>query len=480
MPENKSQYKSEKMGKIFKKIFSLFFFLQVLTFQSYLYPQIAAEDHVTDTVQCTENIKQSYALYRPAQYDNKKRWPVILIFDPSARGRTGVNTFLEAGRKYGFILACSNNSRNGPMEDNFTAAAAMLKDVEKRFSVDQRRIYVAGFSGGSRFATAFAAMEKRISGVIGCGAALPNDRNYIPSVNSNFIYYGLAGTRDMNYIEMHDLPGFFSNRTRVISYLRIFSGGHQWPDSDLITEAVEWLVIQAMNMKIVPADQTFLSYIENKTQNLINAQLSAGNQPDAIMYMRFATRDFQGTAFASRMTQLLSDSEKSPESKTAIRKRKKIFETEQETREKCLNYLEENVNSGSFPDSALVWWKNETRALIKLRNKGSPENSQMASRVLNFISILCFEQGTSFYRDGLYSHAAFLFEICTLSDSENQNNYYNLARSLAGSGKSWESVDALSAAINHGFNSRKMVESDPVFVKIRNDARYKALILKMK
>jgi hypothetical protein len=67
-----------------------------------------------------------------------------------------------------------------------------------------------------------------------------------------------------------------------------------------------------------------------------------------------------------------------------------------------------------------------------------------------------------------------------LSDSENQNNYYNLARSLAGSGKSKESVDALSAAMSHGFNSRKTVESDPVFGMIRNDARYKALIFKMK
>jgi fructoselysine-6-P-deglycase FrlB-like protein len=76
--------------------------------------------------------------------------------------------------------------------------------------------------------------------------------------------------------------------------------------------------------------------------------------------------------------------------------------------------------------------------------------------------------------------AAFLFEICTLSDSENQNNYYNLARSLAGSGKSKESVDALSAARNHGFNSRITVESDPAFGKIRDDTRYKALILKMK
>jgi hypothetical protein len=468
------------MGTIFKKIFSLFFFIQVFASQSFLFSQVSAKDQITDTVQCRDEIGQSYALYQPAQYDNKKSWPVILIFDPSARGRTGVSTFIEAGRKYGFILACSNNSRNGPPEDNFTAAAAMLEDVEERFTVDHRRIYAAGFSGGSRFAMAFTVKEKRISGVIGCGAGLPNDRNYLPSGNSDFLYYGLIGTRDMNYLEMHDLPGFLNNQTRVISYLRTFSGGHQWPDSDLITEAVEWFVLKAMNRKIIPADQTFLSYIENKIQNLINSQLSAGNQADAIMYMRFAIRDFKGTPFVSRMTQLLTDFEQSDEYHMATNKWNKMAATELERKEKYLNYLSEIVNSVSLPDSASAWWKNETRVLIRLRDNGSPENSQMASRVLNFISILCSEQGTSYYRHRLYAQAAFLFEICTLSDSENQNNYFNLARSLAGSGKSKESVDALSAAMNHGFNSRKTVESDPAFGKIRDDTRYKALILKMK
>ena len=469
-----------KMETIFKKIFSLFFFLQAFTSQSFLFSQVSDKDQITDTVQCRNEIGQSYALYRPAQYDNKKSWPVILIFDPAARGKTGVSTFIEAGRKYGFILACSNNSRNGPLQDNFAAAATMFQDVEERFTVDQKRIYAAGFSGGSRFAMAFAVKEKKISGVIGCGAGLPNDRNYLPSGNTDFLYYGLAGTRDMNYLEMHDLLGFFSSKTRVISYFRTFPGGHQWPGSDLITEAVEWLVLQTMNRKIIPADRTFLSYVENKTQNLINSQLSAGNQADAIMYMRFAARDFQGTPFASGMTKLLTDSEKSAEYQKAIRKWNKMAATEQEKKEKYLNYLSEIVNSGSLPDSASVWWRNETRELIRLRDKGSPEISQMASRVLNFISILCSEQGTSYYRNRFYAQAAFMFEICTLSDSENPNNYYNLARSLAGSGKSKESVDALSAAMNHGFNSRKTVESDPAFGKIRGDTRYKALILKMK
>jgi pimeloyl-ACP methyl ester carboxylesterase len=461
-----------------KKLIIIIFFSLAST--SLSFAQVPGKDQITDTVKCRDVSGQSYALYLPAQYDNKNSWPVILIFDPSARGRTGVSTFIEAGRKYGFILACSNNSRNGPLGDNLTAASSMLRDVEERFTADKRRIYAAGFSGGSRFAMAFAIKEKKISGVIGCGAGLPNDRNFLPTGTSDFFYYGLAGTRDMNYPEMHDLSGFLGNQTRVISYLRTFSGGHEWPGPDLITDAVEWLILQSMNRKIIPADQTFLSYFENKTQILINSQLSSGNQVDAIMYMRFAARDFQGTPFASRMTKLLTDSEKSSEYQTAIRKWDKMAATEQAKKEKYLNYLSEIVNSGLLPDSASFWWQNETKALKLLREKGSTENSQMASRVMNFISILCSEQGTSYYRSRLYEQATFLFKICTLSDSENPNNYFNLARSLAGSGKVKESVDALTAAVKHGFNSRKMIEADPVFGNIRDDTRYKALILKLK
>ena len=464
------------MRVILKKIFILISL--TVTSQALLFPQ-SAKEQVTDTVKCRDAHGQSYALYTPAQYDNKKSWPVILIFDPSARGRTGVNTFIEAGRKYGFILACSNNSHNGPMGDNFTAAAAMLQDIEERFNVDQKRIYAAGFSGGSRFAMAFAVTEKSISGVIGCGAGLPNDDNYIPSGNSDFLYYGMAGTRDMNYLEMFDLTDFFKKQTRVISYLRTFSGGHQWPGPDLIMEGVEWLVLQTMNRKIIAADQPFLSYVENKTQNLINPMLTAGNKTDAMRYMRFAARDFQGTPFASRMTKILTDSGKSPEYQKTISNWNKMAATEKDRKENFLNYLSQIFKSGSLPDSVSDWCKNETRALIRLRDKGTPENSDMASRVLNFISILCSEQGTSFYKNRVFSQAASLFEICTLSDSGNPNNYYNLAKSLAQSGKSKKSVDALAAAVNHGFNSRKIVEADPAFGNIREDNRYKELIGKM-
>jgi hypothetical protein len=56
---------------------------------------------------------QSYALYLPSTYQPGRRWPVLFVFDPGARGANGVQHFQAAAEQFGYIVACSNNSRNG-------------------------------------------------------------------------------------------------------------------------------------------------------------------------------------------------------------------------------------------------------------------------------------------------------------------------------------------------------------------------------
>ena len=104
----------------------------------------------------------------------------------------------------------------------------------------------------------------------------------------------------------------------------------------------------------------------------------------------------------------------------------------------------------------------------------------MASRLMNFISILCSEQASGYYRQRSYTLSSFLFEICTLSDSENLNNYYNLSRSLSASDNKRGAIDYLNRAVDHGFNSRKAVENEPAFNNIRNEEKYKLLLSRLK
>ena len=443
-------------------------------------PQVYSKGKISDTVKCSNQPNQSYSLYLPSVYSEKSGWPVILIFDPGGQGVIAVEAFRKAAEKYGYILACSHNSRNGPVNTNFAAAGYMLTDLAKKFTLDEKRIYVAGFSGGSRVALGLASSNALIAGVIGCGAGLPNDQRLLPSEKSSFVYYGIAGNRDMNYHEMFDLMTFFNNRTPVISYLRTFDGGHQWPSSEILQEAVEWINLQAMKKKITAVDSAYYSFCSNKIKTLVNNLATTGNQFDAARYLRFAIRDFSGEPVAHEMTRSLTAIEQSKNYIEANRVWLTTASLERNKNENYMSMIGKIVSSGSVSDTSASWWRKEIGSLVEMKDKGTPGKSQMASRLLNFISILCSEQGTTYFRQKKYDISGFFFEICTWSDSENMNNYYNYSRSLSGLNKKREAIEALNQAIGHGYNSRKTVELEPAFSSIRNDEKFKSLLMKMK
>ena len=455
-------------------------FTLLLLFPVSVKAQIFARGRITDTVKCFIHPDYSYSLYLPTVYTEKAKWPAILIFDPGGQGKTAVEVFRKAAEKYGYILACSYNSQNGPLNNNFTAAGNLLKDLAERFTLDEKRIYTAGFSGGSRFALALASSDKIFAGVIGCGAGLPNDKNLLPTASSSFVYYGIAGNRDMNWLEMFDLITFFSTNTQAISYLRTFEGGHQWPSAEIAQEAVEWINLQAMKNKLISTDSGFISAYSDKIKTLVNNLISNGNKFDAARYMQYSIRDFSGTQIAREMTRSLSLLENSKEYREASRDWSKIAYLERGRNENYTSSIMKIVYSGSLSDTTAARWRREVGSLVILKEKGNKPDSEMASRLLNFISILCSEQGTAFYRRKQYDLSVFFFELCTRSDSENMNNYYNLARSLSGSNKKREAIDALNKAVKHGFTVRKTIENEPVFDNIRSDEKFKSLYMKTK
>src|SRR5262245_2339531 len=71
---------------------------------------------VVPDVKCAKDTSQSYALYLPSGYTPSRAWPVILGFDPGGRGTTPVERYQAAAEQYGYIVAGSNNSRNGAPE----------------------------------------------------------------------------------------------------------------------------------------------------------------------------------------------------------------------------------------------------------------------------------------------------------------------------------------------------------------------------
>ena len=99
---------------------------------------------------------------------------VAQIYGPiehtGADGRAMVEKYRTAAEQYGYIVAGSNNSRNGPASISAASPAAMSVDLGRRFAVDPRRLYLTGLSGGARLALQIALTNSSVAGVIASSA----------------------------------------------------------------------------------------------------------------------------------------------------------------------------------------------------------------------------------------------------------------------------------------------------------------------
>jgi dienelactone hydrolase len=253
---------------------------------------------IVDPVQCAEDGAQSYALFLPSAYSHDRPWSVLLAFHPAARGRLMAERFQASAEKYGYIIAASNNSRNGPYEASLAAARAMTADVSRRFSIDPQRVYLTGMSGGARVALAIALSGNKIAGVIASSAGYPDNR---PRASVPFAVFSTAGAEDFNYLEMRQLD----RKLTSPHLLAVFQGGHTLPPEEVAFDALEWMELQAMQSGRRSRDLALAGGILEKRRAGIAA---ATGLAETVYLLQALTADFKGlldvSVEAARLAQM--------------------------------------------------------------------------------------------------------------------------------------------------------------------------------
>jgi len=275
-------------------------------------PAILAQDlprgQIVDEVKCAADPSQSYALYLPSNYSPDRAWSLLVGFHPAARGRAIVETYQAAAEKYGYVVAGSNNSRNGPWQVSAASVQAMSVDLGQRFSIDPKRFYLTGLSGGARVAIGVAAGTKAIAGVIASSAGYPDSQ---PRKTLPFAVFGTAGTEDFNYIEMRVLDRALTTPHRLV----VFEGGHTLPPAPVALEAIEWLELQAMKSGGRPRDEPLIDQLLAKRQQAI----AASSSPAATVHvLEQLASDFSGLRDASAFAVRAAEMSKQKDAKSAL------------------------------------------------------------------------------------------------------------------------------------------------------------------
>jgi tetratricopeptide (TPR) repeat protein len=434
---------------------------------------------IIDTVLCSGNSAGSYSLFLPENYRESIGWPVLFIFDPGARGKFALEKFVPAAKKFGYILAASNNVRNGNFSKMLDDAESMYDDVIKRFNIDRKRIFTAGFSGGSRLAAGFSMNNKEISGVIGCGAGMPNSDFYGPARMSHLIYFGIVGNKDMNYIEMTDLSHLLTD-SGILSYFLVFNGGHEWPSQKNLEFAVGWLELQLMNKGIIPERKDFIN--DFSLQMMLPARQSEADSDivSSEKYYSYAARDLRNSTFLPDILSSLKKMEKSDSYKKSLKESEKNYRKELLKREDYQKAFADIVSNQELTDSIFNWWKIEIHSLnSKIRGKRNSD-SLMACRLLNMLTIASIEYGNNLMSARNYRSAAGFFNVWTICEPDSKNSWYNLARAYSLDEQNDKAVNALDKSVRNGFKSKEAIYKDPAFKLILNDKRFTKLMTGIK
>ena len=191
------------------------------------------------------NTTESFAIYFPKKHHSTERNSIIFIFDPSGNGKGGIAPFIKTAETYNHILVCSNNSKNGLLKTNLDIANRLFDYVLNNYKIDQDKMYLAGFSGGSRLASTIALQTNAFYGVIACGAGISAVDKYILPSNK-FRYAGFVGKKDMNYSEMLENKIWLENNG-FPTELYISNNKHIWPSEEEILTAFDWFEIKKLN-----------------------------------------------------------------------------------------------------------------------------------------------------------------------------------------------------------------------------------------
>ena len=213
------------------------------------------------------NTTDSFAIYFPKKHLSTENNSIVFIFDPSGNGKNGIAPFIKTAETYNHILVCSNNSKNGILKTNLDIANRLFDYVLNNYKIDQNKMYLAGFSGGSRLASTIAIQTGAFYGVIACGAGInAADKFILPS--EKFRYVGFVGKKDMNFSEMKQNKGWLE-KVKFQTELFLSDNKHIWPSEEEILRAFDWFEIEKLNSNIEKNKDIIQEY-KTKCLNVAN------------------------------------------------------------------------------------------------------------------------------------------------------------------------------------------------------------------
>lgn len=429
-------------------------------------------------VTCQADSSQSYALYLPSAYSTSKPWPIIYFFDPGSRGRRPVELYKDLAEKYGFVLAASNNSKNFGADES-KSVNAIWQDTHSRFPLDAHLTYVSGFSGGARVAglMALTCQQCQIAGVIAHGAGYPT--NWSES-KDKLLYFFAVGNQDFNWPEVMTV-----RREREDSGLpyrvRVFPGPHQWAPAAVMQDAIEWLLLKAIQAGSRPSDPALIDRLFRGAQDEAEDAERKGDAIAQLAAYRSLVTDFAGIKNAVEYESKLTALKKSAALRAAL-KSERAEMADQTALENEVSAKMHAYVDGTADDS-ITLASDILQAMRRLAEDAEHSKNEtkrlIARRAFDELWVAGIENGQQELQSRHFEKAAAWFDLMS-KVRDDPWPVVLLAETHAASGNRKLAVRDLREAVRRGLNDAAAIESNERLQTLRADPDFQKLMAELK
>jgi poly(3-hydroxybutyrate) depolymerase len=425
---------------------------------------------VVRTMSCLSDPSNTYSFYIPKSKSAGKKHPVVLFFDAHARGTLPLEKYKALAERYGFIITCSNNSKNGlDVGAVLSISSAYFSDVLKRLPVDTHNIFAGGFSGGARVALGLAMQDDRIKGVIANSAGF--DPMKTP-LRKEVCFVGLVGNEDFNLAEMKATQAAL-NQTSTVNDLLIFNGKHEWaPDGDM-DKAFLLLSLEGIRSGRLAKNDSILNASfrtdQREAGKILSGKSDILTQAAACNLMLVYYSGIKPVESYKVKLENICQSEayKKARSKTAD-----LSRAEQDLQAMYAKY---------FQEKNMAWWTTEI-ARLRQETKAYPDKEKISrdQRLLGYLSLVAFMNANSALNQNALPQAEEFLSLYAIIDPQNSEWAYLLAVLRMRENDNAHALESLAESVKLGFNDIDRIRNQKEFESLRNDAHFSEIIASIK
>ncbi len=444
-----------------------------------------ARGQVVGQVISAANPTQRYAVYLPSGYRTDRTWPLLILLDPRGRALIPLEEAREAAERLGYMVLSSYGSRSDVTVDpNADALNAIISDAEDFLSLDRHRIYLAGFSGTARLSWLFGLqLRGYVAGILGFGAGFPGEfvLSYRPPTeHPPLVFFGGAGKVDFNFDEMRRVDSTL-DEVNLPHRITFYEGPHQWAPTEVMTEGLEWMELQAMRFGLRSMDSAWVN--GNYQRDLGRAANLRAKEPYAAwLKYRSIMADYSGVRDTAEAAVGYNELKNAAAVRRTAKQLAKIASWQKAYTDRLAEYL------GDFrtadPSTPVQKGLDRLQIADLLRRAADTTDlleSMSAQRALAHVMTY-----TSFYEPDDYmdrndpARALAILGIAAAVRPNDPNICYARARALTMLNRPSDAVAALDCITRATWASADRLERDPNLAPLRGDPGFRALLARLR